>query len=906
MGLLTDTLYLFHGTLKAYDRVLLPGDPGFQSEVGQTSGSAFYTFGTTDPDRVGIARDNARVYAQDGMVLTGVARPGDVRLIDAEAPIGEGLYRGFKTRLQQASTGDATLDAYYHHLADTITPETTGKELWGKIQGTLEIKAWQQQQSVASLGEVRPTLRRDRGTLNRALQALGMEEGIADLDDIKPAQRTVIAAELNQLHADNPTYSAYYKEVAAKVLSGDISRGTQLYAALDNPARIEALAARMGTGVRLPTPDAMDAQWVRMINDLDIAGISYEMDGVRTALFQGEEGIRQLPEMRVDELHGRAPTDLRTRPGAIGVGDLMLPRGGGRIPTGTGAIPFLASRDPVLYAPDVELPHPLRLEYRYRPGETPVRMPNGTLLDPLEASVRGYGAMVETSYVPNEAYYAAIGEPMPQIERPGLLASGEPAPEPTRGSWLRDLLKPTAPDAIVGRGGSAGLGIVMLANQFRFGENDRAMGGVQAATSWGSLAAATGAIVGDAAAVVTTGAERLASVAPRLTLTPGTARVLGMAEGAGTKLAAPLAAAAGLLETGTALKAQDGHRAATAIGATAGGLMAGMAAGAATGAIVGTFIPIPIVGTAAGFVVGAGVGLAGAWLGGKIADKAMGTQMQGMVDDMARDEMDVERRLAFHERNQGPHTSTALAELEDMAKKAQDQLRRDYTRVIPLSDARALRNRDESIARATNILERVNEETGRHFEAPERPRTLPTIDDRVKVDPKKALAEKVAAAVPANGNLQTDNADLKAIARLKERLQDQYHGENNVLEGQIRDASERYVRGGGTLQFAKDTAAGKVPTLNRRFTGMLGGWNVDSELRDDLKDLESKGWAKLMGNHDDKLKLGELKNFFKEKGISIAEVDKNHDGHITGREITDALRAHGVGVAKPAKPATGR
>jgi hypothetical protein len=65
--------------------------------------------------------------------------------------------------------------------------------------------------------------------------------------------------------------------------------------------------------------------------------------------------------------------------------------------------------------------------------------------------------------------------------------------------------------------------------------------------------------------------------------------------------------------------------------------------------------------------------------------------------------------------------------------------------------------------------------------------------------------------------------------------------------------------------------------------------DVGAALQSHLAELEAKGWGKFIGNGDTKIALDEIKNAFAKSGVKLDSIDKNHDGSITGREITDAL-----------------
>ncbi len=65
--------------------------------------------------------------------------------------------------------------------------------------------------------------------------------------------------------------------------------------------------------------------------------------------------------------------------------------------------------------------------------------------------------------------------------------------------------------------------------------------------------------------------------------------------------------------------------------------------------------------------------------------------------------------------------------------------------------------------------------------------------------------------------------------------------------------------------------------------------DVGAALQSHLAELEAKGWGKFIGNGDTKIALDEIKRAFAESGVKLDSLDKNNDGRITGREITDAL-----------------
>jgi hypothetical protein len=81
---------------------------------------------------------------------------------------------------------------------------------------------------------------------------------------------------------------------------------------------------------------------------------------------------------------------------------------------------------------------------------------------------------------------------------------------------------------------------------------------------------------------------------------------------------------------------------------------------------------------------------------------------------------------------------------------------------------------------------------------------------------------------------------------------------------------------------------------------------IDAQLSKNLSTLEKEGWAKLLGNGDNKLTLNELKQSLQASGVSLDKMGKN--GDISDKDIIDALKAkpaHSVGT-RPAQATSGR
>lgn len=83
----------------------------------------------------------------------------------------------------------------------------------------------------------------------------------------------------------------------------------------------------------------------------------------------------------------------------------------------------------------------------------------------------------------------------------------------------------------------------------------------------------------------------------------------------------------------------------------------------------------------------------------------------------------------------------------------------------------------------------------------------------------------------------------------------------------------------------------------------LAGVIINKELGEKLAEANAKGWGKSLGNKDGKLTLDELKAALP-KGLDLLSLDKNHNGDISGREISDALNAarNAAAATIPPKP----
>ncbi len=99
------------------------------------------------------------------------------------------------------------------------------------------------------------------------------------------------------------------------------------------------------------------------------------------------------------------------------------------------------------------------------------------------------------------------------------------------------------------------------------------------------------------------------------------------------------------------------------------------------------------------------------------------------------------------------------------------------------------------------------------------------------------------------------------------------------------------VRHGAPPSAAKPHASAAV---HSSFSGRAGQQHLNAELKALEGQFAKSNWGKFMGDGDAQVSAAELRATMKHYGIGIAEVDRNGDGHITGRELTNALSAHNV------------
>ncbi len=85
------------------------------------------------------------------------------------------------------------------------------------------------------------------------------------------------------------------------------------------------------------------------------------------------------------------------------------------------------------------------------------------------------------------------------------------------------------------------------------------------------------------------------------------------------------------------------------------------------------------------------------------------------------------------------------------------------------------------------------------------------------------------------------------------------------------------------------------------FAGRAGGMHLNQELKNLEGQMAKTNWGQFIGNGDTQVTVAEIRATMQKFKISVAEMDANHDGHISGRELTNSLQAHKVN--KPGGPA---
>ncbi len=376
------------------------------------------------------------------------------------------------------------------------------------------------------------------------------------------------------------------------------------------------------------------------------------------------------------------------------------------------------------------------------------------------------------------------GHSMPTSEAPGAanrytdaIRPGEQIPTPSHGGM--------AGHASSGLG--VGMGVWGLSQKLGADgtyQQDMQAGGVQAAVATSSVAA-------DGLAILTDGAALL----------KGSSKILGVGAKSIAKRAPAVAVVAGVLETGTAIAAHDGHRAAKSAGGALGGLAAGMAIGAAYGSIV------PGAGTVVGAVVGFGIAAVGAYWGSELAGSAADAAIGDALDKKLKEPMP---------------QAKILEQLGD-PKLLREMEAKGWGKVVGT-------DKDGHIT-AAHLMRAFNE---------------------------RGIA------------IATLDADF-----------------NNTLTGK-------------EVSHALNTHKPKAKLTEAEAAEQL----KDRKL---LKSLEDKGWGKIIGTD----KAGhiipeQLMASLKAHGVTLSELDKNFNHQISGREITDVLKAPLPNASTPKAPSAGR
>jgi hypothetical protein len=302
------------------------------------------------------------------------------------------------------------------------------------------------------------------------------------------------------------------------------------------------------------------------------------------------------------------------------------------------------------------------------PVSTPsVSEPAAVIASPAITTVEGGDQRINLNQVevePRAAAVPATAPAAPASAPPAPTVQTSPAPAPATAppatAHAATDPAPAAARPSVSAGGQAivhqtgrGVGLAMgvqglrekLGNEGTLA-TDRDAGGARSALAHASVVADGASMAGDAAG--------LAAQVARVTTT--TSRVVtsltGAAETLGRRNLA-VATAAGVLETGTALAARDGHRAASALGGTAGGIAVGILAGAAV--VTGATLAAPVLAagavgvvamTGASAVAGFVGGYFGAQGGAKLAESLAGDRLHAALNRPSAAEAKIDAQLS--------------------------------------------------------------------------------------------------------------------------------------------------------------------------------------------------------------------------------------------------------------------
>lgn len=424
---------IFHGTERAFDSIRLPvGDSALPRHGMDQYGIGFYA--ATRPGDDAVARQYATNYAgQNGLVLE-ARLPAEFQFLNFEEPLGEARAAALRAGYLEANTGNASLDAYYRAMAEQITPQMSGQQLWDEGVSVNSYQRWAEAQSAVAIDDatLTRTMRADRSQLYRALETHGI--ALPDMEALTPEQTATVQRELRALASQQPPLNSYYQTVADNLRPDATAQ--EITARLMNTRAASAAVSRPAEVALDGVAGSMDDMLTHTLNDAGIHGLHIPRED--TIVFKGQSTIDQLPDMRIRDVVGTGPTGssvFTARP--IQAGEVMIPSAQTRrremsgnpnhiqaddvphtnqIPQARGALAMdradIETIREAQYRTQRAAMAPAQaprfsIEFAYRAGEVPVTVPDVRLTDGQlaffprtlnaeEAVAYGYGAMVET------------------------------------------------------------------------------------------------------------------------------------------------------------------------------------------------------------------------------------------------------------------------------------------------------------------------------------------------------------------------------------------------------------------------------------------------------------------------------------------------------------------------------
>jgi hypothetical protein len=680
-SLFTDSVDIFHGTPNLFNSIRIPTDTdNWLRHGGDEYGRGFYV--AVDPGNPQAAQEYARHYAGEGnagIVLRGQLNQGQIALLNFDSNIGEELANRFRDTLRQPNTGNTSLDSYYRAIADTLLPETSGRDLWNKLTGIANYETWYQanQSTEFDPNEIKDNLRNDRRNLNGDLDKLGIS---LDPDiTLNSAEIEQLKSKLRDLNPQNPVLNSYYRNVADN-LPENGAVGRKLFDQLSKPDLVTRFIQDQRPAIDIPAvAGTMDKHTTAIFNQTGIDGIY--LPDQQTAVIKGE-GIKKLPDLTLAEIVGTGPKNMATTENNVSLklGDVVVPTLDNGMQSYNPAT-IIAKSEAVLaeeaakkarlaaeHAGTVSVPGapvpPVQMASTLTAPVPTTPLSSTPVHDPFKyPSIAGDGitgvALHLNPQNPVPAFSPPVLPPLPP-EAGKTIRNSDPdfildlrgrpnstnaatSASATTGSTLDQIIArqreifdmpekvPTvsaAPEPIKTTSQTPNIPSDIHATAAKVGAAKVAGGAVGLAMGVKGIAedienGTVGTKTGVDAAGAAVGATSIVDDAVKAA---GAVEGLGMVGKIAGKVAIPLTVAAGAVDLTKAIAAGDDKAAAGAIGSTAGGILGGMAVGAGAGALAGT--TLGPVGTAA---VGVAGGIVGGVVGGIYGEEVAKEYAAGAV-----------------------------------------------------------------------------------------------------------------------------------------------------------------------------------------------------------------------------------------------------------------------------------